>query len=504
MLLLSWSLRSFAPRFKSALRSGWFWAVVGVTVIGLALRAFHLGSGSLWYDEAFSALAAERPFEQMIDATAYDVHPPLYYTILWAHARLWPGAGRPSEAWLRLPSLFFSVLAIPLTWSFARGWSVDRRAALLAAGLMSALPFQIFYGQEARQYSLLLFMSLIAVVCFQRRWWSGMCAGLIGCMYTHNLGVLWSVVFGLIAVATDRWNWRRLLWVGFCAGMAYLPWVFRLTGQVSQVGQVGYWLPQVTPGGFLYPFHALMWGERTGTAGLLPGMLLSATMLIMSISASTRRQHSMSVIAILLGVPALVATASLAWRPVYLVRGLITITPALYTLIAMSLVERWASKKRVIAAITLITMSVSLVGYYNPRLQKWAHREWAAIIAGGWHTGDVVLCAGKCLPFMWYLPDVTIYTMPTPDDDRLHCNLSSQTIQALGIREIQPEQITGYKRLWLVWTDDPSTTPSLVSTKQQLEARWPRLFSHQFVESKLVDGYIMLFDMETTWTDWTR
>jgi len=494
VLRLSWSLRSFAPRCKAALRSRWFWAVAGVTLVGLALRAFHLGSGSLWYDEAFSALAAERPFAQMLDATAYDVHPPLYYTILWAWFRLWPDAGRPSEAWLRLPSLLFSVLAIPLTWFFARGFKLDRRAALLASALLAVTPFQIFYAQETRQYTLLLVVSLFTVVAWQRRWWSGVCVGLIGCMYTHNLGVIWACVFGLLALLEDRSSWRRLLWAGFGAGLAYLPWAVRLVVQLSQWGTVGYWLPPVTPGSFAYAFHALLWTEHTPNAVALPGLSLSMSLLILASAQPTSLLRRL-----FWGPPLVIAAVSILIQPIFFARGLIMVTPAFYTLIAAGLLRLDRRPRLLLGGALAGTLAVALAGFYfEPHLQKWDHRDYSTVISEGWHEDDAVLCASKCLPFMWYL-DMPVYTLPYIDD-RLHCVLSPGTLRALDIAEVErPEQIAA-RRLWFVWTVDPSTTEYQLETRARLDAQHPRLIDHPFIFSRLAEGTISLYNMEFSWT----
>ena len=507
--VLCW--RSITQRSRSRFQSKWFWAVVVVTVIGLGLRTYRLGSGSLWYDEAFSALAAERSFSDMIEATANDVHPPLYYAILWGWVRLWPDAGRPSETWLRLPSLLFSVLAIPLTFSFARGFIMERKTALLAAVLMALLPYQIFYGQETRQYSLLLFASLLTVVFWQRKWWHGMCVGLIICAYTHNLGAIWAVTFVLLALIVDWENRKRILWSGYGAGLAYLPWAIRLMTQLAQWGAVGYWLPPVTFGGFLYPFHALLWSTHTNNAVALPGMLLSAALFIISLSLVKSgwkmKTHIPDVIwmlpELLLAPPFLIAAISILKQPIYLARGLIMITPAFYTMIALSLLTAAKQPRRILSIVLVATLIVSLWSYYfDPRLQKWDHEKYSSVISDSWRDGDAVLCAAKCLPFMWYL-DKPVITLPTPPDDELHCILAPGTLAALDIQEAEPEQITGYRRLWFVWTIDPSTTQYHLDQQKKLDAHYPTLFNHQFIFSRLAEGTITLYDMETTWTTWT-
>lgn len=463
-----------------------------VVILGLVLRVFHLGSGALWYDEAFSALIAERALGDMIRATAHDVHPPLYYFILWCWFRAWPGSDRPTEWWLRVPSLIFSTLAIPLTYYFA--CNLERRVALIAAFLMSVLPFQILYAQEVRQYSLLMLMSLLAATALQRKLWKVFSIALTACAYTHNLGLIYACVLVLISLILNL-NRRHVVIAFAVAAALYIPWLSCLIVQLRQWGSAGYWLPPITLGGILYPLHALLWGTHTTDALAFPGMFLSAFLAFTGISVLRNwpaPRKAFLVLALAFAYPLLVALISCLKQSIYLPRGLIIITPAYYVVIALAL-----RHSRVLRTLFTLTLVVSLWGYYfDPRLQKWDHKLYSSIIKDNFHSGDVVLCASKCLPFIWYLPDRPIYTLPTPPDDRLHCILTPNTLRSLGIAEVMPNEITGkYRRMWFVWTLDPSTTPSQLMIRDQLLSRYPILREWQFLWSRLAQGTITLLEL---------
>lgn len=69
---------------KELLRSRW--TLPGILAFGLALRLIGLESRPLFYDEAFSYFLSIQPFGKIVQGTAADTMPPLYYFLLhgWA------------------------------------------------------------------------------------------------------------------------------------------------------------------------------------------------------------------------------------------------------------------------------------------------------------------------------------------------------------------------------------------------------------------------------------
>jgi hypothetical protein len=63
---------------KAALR----WAFPAILLFGLALRLAGINSRPLFYDEAFSYFLSIQSFPKIVQGTAADTMPPLYYFLL--------------------------------------------------------------------------------------------------------------------------------------------------------------------------------------------------------------------------------------------------------------------------------------------------------------------------------------------------------------------------------------------------------------------------------------
>src|SRR5688572_14437368 len=63
-------------------------ALATIVLMGAAMRVHHLTAQSLWLDEAFSITIANSTPAYILETTSEDVHPPLYYFLLygWVHA----------------------------------------------------------------------------------------------------------------------------------------------------------------------------------------------------------------------------------------------------------------------------------------------------------------------------------------------------------------------------------------------------------------------------------
>ena len=136
---------------------------VGIVVasgIALVLGLFRLGAPSLWFDEAFTADAVHRSPEWWFDNDQYHV---LYDAI----SRAWTSFAGTSEWALRLPSVFGAMAACALLVVLARkvfdGW-----VALVSGILLATSPFLVKWSQQARGYTLLLAVSLVATLCLLR------------------------------------------------------------------------------------------------------------------------------------------------------------------------------------------------------------------------------------------------------------------------------------------------------------------------------------------------
>ncbi|HEX9076895.1 MAG TPA: glycosyltransferase family 39 protein [Anaerolineae bacterium] len=135
-----------------------------ITLTGLALRVFRLDFQPLWGDEGYSLFFATRDFATMLERTAVDIHPPLYYALLQA----WMVLFGKSDVAVRLLSAVIGVAAIPMVYVLARTLSRRKGAALAAAVLLALSPLHIYYSQEVRMYGLVTLLCLTSMYLFVR------------------------------------------------------------------------------------------------------------------------------------------------------------------------------------------------------------------------------------------------------------------------------------------------------------------------------------------------
>jgi uncharacterized membrane protein len=131
-----------------------------ILLAGTALRLCRLGADSLWYDETVSAYLAGSPLPALLRHTAGDIHPPGYYIILrgWLILMGYPtGRADPQGMGLEFAagflSLFLGVLLIALVYVLGNR-AAGIGIATVAAGLVAASPFNVWYSQEVRMYTL--------------------------------------------------------------------------------------------------------------------------------------------------------------------------------------------------------------------------------------------------------------------------------------------------------------------------------------------------------------
>ena len=219
------------PRFLPAL------AVAVLGAVALGLRLWQIGDKSIWLDEAWSWRAARLSLPDMVDWTAQDKHPPLYYGVL----HLWTNLFGDSEAMLRAPSAIASAAAVVLLASV--GWRRGGPLLGLLAGTLLALnPTHVEFAQEARMYALAgtlalaSTLALAAVIDRPSVPRASLYVLLATCLvYTHYSGFLVLGVHAALVAAYGVAHWRadpgrgRRMFV-FGAGslaavaIAYAPW----------------------------------------------------------------------------------------------------------------------------------------------------------------------------------------------------------------------------------------------------------------------------------------
>lgn len=178
-------------------------ALAGMLLLALALRAFKLDS-PLWYDEIQTLTGfVHEPFGKLVaDYSSFNNH--LFYSL---QAKLSIALFGESNWAFRLPAALFGVGSIWMIWRLAR-LALGAGEAMAVAALLTLSYHHIWFSQNARGYTELMFWSLAALALFiqamgTRSWklWGGFGLTLAAAMYTHITAGFIVATLGLVYLA---------------------------------------------------------------------------------------------------------------------------------------------------------------------------------------------------------------------------------------------------------------------------------------------------------------
>jgi hypothetical protein len=282
--------------------------VIALLALSGALRTRAL-SAPLWADEGIAQGIASHSVAGVFEALRMDGSPPLYYLLLNAWMRLF-GDG---EAALHALSLLFALACVPAAlWA---GWAVFGRAGGLVAAVLAAVnPYLSSYAHEARMYTLLSLLGIVAAASFvkafvdrDRRAVPAFGVALALMAYTHNWGLFFAATAAAAAAllarrAPDRRALLRDAALAFGgAAVLYLPWLPTLVSQALHTGAP--WASTPSPAAPLELARGLFGGVAPAVA-----LVGAAGFGLVALRRDTKRMRSALVLAGLA-----LGTLALAW-----------------------------------------------------------------------------------------------------------------------------------------------------------------------------------------------
>lgn len=396
------------------------WWVVVFLLLAAAARFPGLGARSLWFDEALGGMIARLNAVQVLANAAGSSHPPGYYLLL----HVWRFAGESGFA-LRFPSAWFSLAAVALVARLGRDLA-GRRVARLATLGMALAPFQVYYAQEARMYSLAVALSAGAIWTFlrgvrgnsRRAWWIYGVLVALG-LYVHYYTAL--VVLALHLWLLLDWNRARrvLLPLAFADGLATVAFAPQLVQFLTEAGEylggVTSWQPRPTVLSPLTTLYYLLFGHvvppgwgwiRWGWVGV--GLFLVLALVVFAGVRLARRGRRTDVWALLLVVvvPMLVILiVSFAAYSIYSERSFAVLTPALVLLVAWAADGPRRSPTPYLAAALAVLMVLGVgLHHFQPDPAKPPIREAVAVVAQEARGTDLILHLqdASYLPALYY------------------------------------------------------------------------------------------------------
>ncbi|MBN2170765.1 MAG: glycosyltransferase family 39 protein [Candidatus Krumholzibacteriota bacterium] len=424
-------MTALRPRWNLAGRA---WLPWGLALLALLVRLYRLQAPSLWVDELFTLQAVRTAREIDPGFLLRDLHGPLYTALCALFGGVLSGEG------LRLVSALAGALTVPFVHAWARRAAGDGEAAL-AALLMAISPFAVWYGQELRNYSLVLLLASATFLVLER--WRGDdpgWRGFAGFVLAAWLGLLANLTFllflvgsGLALLAGARGRRRRTLgWLALATVsvlLLSLPWIHSFAVQMQPqrlvVDMPGWEEPPLRGEttfslvALPYTLYALTWGFSLGPSlaeihwgprqslmahaplvGIL-GLLAVGLLLRGWLRSEGRRFEWLLLVAVVLGLASFLAIKNFK---VYNVRYVCMVLPLLLLLVSRGLLSlSWRSVRigATVAVLALFTVSLGH-HYWHPAYAKEDSRAAARRMEALAGPQDLVVVAVIGAPFAHY------------------------------------------------------------------------------------------------------
>jgi len=381
-----------------------------ILLLAFGLRVWGLDDRNIWWDEGLVAWAARLPAAAIVDWTAHDVHPPLYFLL----QRGWWLAVGDGEFVMRYTSVLVGTLGVAFIYLLGRTLG-GPLAGLLAALFLALSTFAVSWSQEMRMYIAASAAATAALWAALRYWQSGRwrywglyvlatAAGLwllylsVSVLIITNLAFLWVWIGRRLSLRSVlRWAAAQVL-----ALLIYLPWL-------------AYALPRMPSWSTAEPFTPLLFVQLYATTlavgvsvnldrYLLP-VLLVMVLLAISVplawrrAGSTEQRAGLAMLLLGLLLPALLVyivslPIHLFYAPRLAPRYLIPLAACFYTLLALGLAAL-AQKRRWLAAagaaLVVGVAALGLLAFYPDRIRRDDLLSLAATIDAQRQPGDAVL-----------------------------------------------------------------------------------------------------------------
>jgi uncharacterized membrane protein len=380
-------------------------ALAAVLALGAAIRFHQLDHESLWVDEILSVEVARQPLPALLAATGGDGHPPLYAALL----HLWLGAFGESETAVRSLSATIGVATLAAFFALAARL-LSARAALLATLLLASAPYHVYYSQEARNYALLVLLTVLSylgLLAWDERPTPARAVAYVAAttllLYTHVFGFfVWGAqLLWIAARARARGDWRVRLPPSVAIGVLVLPWLAApwtaMLLRQTNARTTSLQLARPTVVSLLTSAYQFAGSPLTAL------ILMPAAALEVYHSLGTRaagedeggtglgRRSWIALLLLWAAVPQLVPFAISQFAvPFYITRATIVTLPVLYLLAAARLVRLRGPWQGILVSVAVLgSLGAQALYFQGHTKEQW--REAAGTVDTRAQPGDVVL-----------------------------------------------------------------------------------------------------------------
>lgn len=330
------------------------------------IRLYRLGYHDFWYDEIVTISYAQYPWGNW--------NAPFY----WVFLHFWVKIFSVSEFSLRFPSLMFSFLSVVLIFFLGKEL-FNKRTGVIAALLMGLSPFHLWYAQEARDYSMVLFFgilsSTILLKAIRRRrvilWLFFALISLFG-LYTNYFFIFLLIAqCGWLVIFERKKINRKAVFSFLIILSGFSLYLSRFLSKFSYVWG-GFWIPEPQWKSLIVTFENFMLGYNGTLFLYLVSNILAALFFVFAIirlRKNKKFRDSFIFCSVLLFMPIVLAfTFSRVFFSVYLDRGLLMFSPYFYLLIAFGVSSLRKAHRIFLLGILIFALAISCCRYFNDQI----------------------------------------------------------------------------------------------------------------------------------------
>ncbi len=335
-----------------------------VFAIALSLRLYHLGFHDFWYDEIGTIGYAQYPWSNW--------NAPLYWILL----HFWIKLFGISEFSLRFPSLIFSFLSVILVFFLGKSL-FNRKIGIFASIFMGLSPFHLWYAQEARDYSMILFLGLLssyflykALKDRQTGFWLFFILASIAGLYTNYFFIFLftaQLLYIIVFLRPLRISIKHIT-AFLIIGLGFLPYLSRFLNKFFYIWG-HFWIPQPSINSLAITVENFILGYNTSIIFYIIADVLAIIFFAIAIAKLRKRELKSEIFLCLFFFLVPIISAFLFSRiffSVYLDRGLIIFSPYLYLILSLGIVS--IEKRYLKISILVVLFSLLFIsdyGYYK-------------------------------------------------------------------------------------------------------------------------------------------
>lgn len=372
---------------------------------------------SIWRDEAFSILLAQRPLFSFLTHVTFE--PPLYYILLHYWMKIF-GTGEIAARSLSLLGFTLTTIVV-IVWAeklFHKHW-----LAWFLPLFFFLNPELVYYAFEVRAYGWYMLFAVTSMFAYmEKRYMLYVIATTLG-LYTHSYMLIVPSVQVLHYVLTHRTSLLKdpMIRSFIFVGVLFAPWLIKIAGELSRLKQSWYFPPDAqlvrsVIGNIFLGYEGTPWYLWSFTAIISLVILLCSFYAISSEQKRTRNGFFF----LLLFVPLVTIIGISFYKPLYVNRYVIPSTIAEIFLIVFA-IELIQSKRiqRFAAAFSLVFV-ISFNLWYPGKYAKVNMRSSVYQINALANTRDVILADSPLILFeiiyystnpnvFWYNPEGSLF-----------------------------------------------------------------------------------------------